>query len=646
MSKKKLMFLLCVLANGFTTQAQSDSTALRTFDEIIITANKLPQKQSTTGKVVTVINKEIIERSAGKSLSQLLNEQAGITINGALNNTGANQTLYVRGASAGRTLVLIDGVPAYDPSFITSEFDLNLLSLSNVERIEISRGAQSTLYGSDAVAGVVNIITTKNKITKPINFKATATAGSFDTYKGNIQLFGKIGKFFYNTGYAGIKSKGFSAAYDSTGSKNFDNDGFISNNLNASANYQLSNNLLIRTFIKQNNYTTDLDAGLFADEKDYTSKSKMLMTGGGMDYKHESIQITANYQYSNNTRKYINDSIDIPTFIKYSTDRYNSISQFLEIFSSVGINKIFTLLQGADHRYSSMNNDYFSISSFGPYSSSFNDTSHSQSSLYASLLFSDNKKKLNIEAGGRLNVHSRYGSNSTYTFNPSYNINDALRIFGSIASGYKAPTLYQLYSAYGNLNLKPETSVTKEIGIQQRSTITSNRIVYFHRDIEQGIDFDYNNFSYFNINKQVVQGIETESRITIKKGLNIILNYTFLAAKENSQSRVSFKDSTYKYLLRRPKHNINITASYLIKDKFFISASGKFVSNRFDSGGYQEDDILLEKYFLLSSYAEFKFNKHFKIFTDAQNITNKKFFDIKGYNSIPFIMSAGVSVEW
>ena len=172
---KMKFFMLAAVIISSKLQAQ-DSTRL--LKEITISSNKLQQKQDQTGKVVSVITKEDLAKKAGSTLTQVLNEQAGITINGALNNAGTNQTLYVRGAASGRTLVLLDGIPVYDPSFINAEFDLNLLSINDIDRIEISRGAQSTLYGSDAIAGVVNIITTQKDITKPLNAKVSLTGGT------------------------------------------------------------------------------------------------------------------------------------------------------------------------------------------------------------------------------------------------------------------------------------------------------------------------------------------------------------------------------------------------------------------------------------------------------------------------------------
>ena len=639
--KKKILFVAACIT-GSALFAQDSSKIL---NPVIITANKFPQKQSTTGKVITVITKDQIEKSSGKTVAQLLNEQAGLTINGALNNLGANQTVYLRGASAGRTLILIDGIPAYDPSFINNDFDLNLLSLNNVESIEVCRGAQSTLYGSDAVAGVINIITVKKDNSKPFNVKATATAGSYGTIKGNVQLYGKADKLTWSARYAKLASKGFSSAYDSTGKKNFDNDKFNGDVSNALLQYQLSNEISFKFFLQYSHYKTDLDASAFTDEKDYTVKNNSLMTGAGFHYQKNNINLTGNYQYSENKRNYFNDSLDVPGFSKFSTDDYFSKSQFAELFSSIGLNKNFTLLEGADYRFSSFHSRFFSLSSFGPFTSLFKDTSHSQASLYASILYHAFTDKLNIELGGRLNVHSRYGSNSTYTFNPSYNIDEHYRIFGSLATGFKAPSLYQLFSSNGNTSLNPEKSKTYEIGFQQQHEKITNRVVYFNRNIKNGIDFNNNTFKYFNIARQNVNGIEVESKIIFVKKLTLTFNYTYLKSKEENQSRITFKDSVYKYLLRRPEHNFNISAAYNFDNGLYISVSGKYVGKRYDVGGYKVKDVKLDSYFLMNAYAEYKFKKYIKIFADAQNVTNKKFFDVAGYNSIPFLFTGGITFD-
>lgn len=641
---KKTFLLLAASFIGSQLSAQ-DSSVSKQLDEVIITANRMEQKQSQTGKVVTVIGKDVLEKSYGKSVAQVLNEQAGVTINGALNNPGTVQTVFMRGAASGRVLLLIDGIPVGDPSFINNEFDLNFLSVNDVTRIEIAKGAQSTLYGSDAIAGVINIITTKKNISKPFNIKSTVSAGNYGNLRGNLQLFGKAGKLSYQTRYSSINSNGFSAAKDSAGNKGFDKDGYHGHVANAAVQYQSTKQLALRSFVQYSKYKSAVDASAFTDDKDFTIRNTNLTAGAGFTFKNDAVAVNGNYQYSENKRRFLNDSGYISGFSRYSSDAYFSKSQYVELYATVKLNKSFTLLQGADYRYGSFNNQYLSISSFGPYTTSFNDTSVSQSSLYASVIYNGLNEKLNIELGGRLNVHSRYGSNYTYTFNPSYSISKNIRLFGSMATGFKAPGLYQLYSGYGNAKLKPEESKNFELGIQHQTAAVKHRLVYFYREIKSGIDFDYVNYTYFNFPRQFVRGFEYEAAAQINKAFSISGNYSYVNGTEFSQSRVTFNDTAYSYLLRRPAHQLNVTAAYTCK-QFSASISGKYVSKRFDVAGYQVKDARLKGYFLLNAYADYQLNSHIKFFADAQNISHTDFYDLRGFNSIPFTINAGVTVNW
>ena len=149
--------------------------------------------------------------------------------------------------------------------------------------------------------------------------------------------------------------------------------------------------------------------------------------------------------------------------------------------------------------------------------------------MFGSLNYNGLNKKLNVELGARLNTHSRYGTNYTYTFNPSYAMNEHIRLFGSIASGFKAPTLYQLSI---NNKLLAEKSVNYEAGIQFSNKVLSARVVYFNRKINNGIDYNYITFKYFNYVKQVVNGVELETTIQPVK-------------------QVSYNCKLYLYLSRR-----------------------------------------------------------------------------------------------
>lgn len=635
----KTITLLACMLTGTTLFAQKDTVTL---DEVVVTANKLEQKQSTTGKVISVITKEQIEKSGGKTVAQLLNEQAGITINGAFNNAGSVQTVYTRGASPGRTLILMDGIPLNDPSTITTDFDLNFFSVNDVERIEVCKGPQSTLYGSDAIAGVINIITVKKDTNKPFNIKATLSQGNLGTSRNNVQVFGKVGKLTYTTRFARLFTNGFSSAYDSTGTRNYDKDKYDGTVTSGQLFYQVNNHLGFKAFLMHSQYKAGIDAGVFNDDRDYNINNKSLITGTGFQYRKGTLAITGNYQYSELTRNYRNDSAH-KTSTWFEDNTYFGKSQFVELYASTKLGKGFTLLTGADYRYSSYNQNYLSVSAFGPFRSQFRDTSLSQTALYASVIFNSPNKKFNVELGGRYNDHSRYGNNSTYTFNPSYSFNDQFRVFGSISSGFKAPSLYQLSL---NSKLDAEKSVNYEAGVSFQQKQFSTRLVYFNRKISNGIDYNYITFNYFNYVKQVVNGLEWELAAKVGKA-GFSANYTLLLSEEVTQNRLTTKDTvTYDYLLRRPKHHINLAANLDVCKGLNVAVTGKYVSSRFDIGGYRRADISLPSYFIIGASADYVLNEQVRFFADAQNITGKKFFDARGFNAIPFLFNAGVTFKW
>ncbi|MCX8020041.1 MAG: TonB-dependent receptor [Chitinophagaceae bacterium] len=642
---KKGFFVLAVAVWASPLIAQKDTAVL---DEVVVTANKMEQKQSRTGKVVTVIGRDVLERNAGKTLGQVLNEQVGLNIVGAYQTPGSVQTVFLRGASSGRTLILLDGIPVYDPSLINNEFDINLISLNDVERIEICRGAQSTLYGSDAIGGAINIITAKKDQSKPFQGTGLLQYGKLNTGRANVKVYGRIvEKLTYSGGFAKMTTDGFSAAHDKNNTGRYDDDKFNGNMGNFSLNYQIAPSLSARAYILNSEYKGDIDNAAFRDDKDYTLRNQSLYSGGAIQWKKGKLNLTANVQWGNLKRRYIDDSLFVGGFAKYSRNIYNGNTRFAELYGNIRILDWLTLLAGTDYRKGSMKQDFLSISSFGPYTSKFENKWLEQISGYGSVFLNFLQNNLTIELGARYNDHSRYGNNTTFTFNPSYLIKDRIQFFGSIATGFKAPSVFQIYDAFsGNQNLKPEKSVNYELGANFLHPKIRSRLVYFHREITDGIDYNYVTFKYFNLLKQTVNGAEVELNVTPVKGLQITSNYTFLNAEEKTQSRRTFKDTTYSYLLRRPRHHLNLTLGYQFAPSLFASVSAKAVSKRFDVGGFRANDVEVGGFFLLNAYAEYEFGKQVRLFMDLQNITNKTFFEINGYNAIPFLASGGLSFRW
>ena len=640
---KKKIFIAAAVIISTAAQAQQDTTAAKQLDEVIVTATKFQQKQSATGKVVSVINQETLQRNAGKTITEIINLQTGVFINGANNNLGTNQDVYFRGAGSGNTLILIDGVPVGDPSQISNSFDLNSIAVGQIERIEILKGAQSTLWGSDAVAGVINIITKKGGKNK-ISPTAMLSYGSYNTLRGNAGLNGSIDKFSYNVGYNFTSSKGLSSAYDSTGTKNFDDDKFTQNNVQANLGYKINDRFAVKGLYSFAKYKANIDASAFKDDKDNVVENKNTISNVAFSYTIAKLQLHLSQTFVKAERVYSDDSASVGGFAKYSKGNYNGNSNITELYGNILLHKKLSLVSGVQYLSQKTSQDYLSISSFGPYTTALGDSAKANNfSLYNSLLLTD-VKGFNIEAGFRYNNHSIYGSNATYTFNPSYNIDGNTRVFVNISSAYKIPSLYQLYSEYGNKDLKPEKSNNYELGLQTFSNNKRNsfRIVGFKRDIKDLIIFYTNtNFvsKYINRDEQHDYGFEFESSTVIGKKGNWTNNFTYVDG-EGRNNNVNVKN-----LYRRPNFVLNSVLTLQPVKSLTLTPSFRFVGTRL-KGQYDAGPATQPQYYTIDCYAGYAFAKNFRAFIDFKNITNQQYFDIVGYNSRKFNMMAGIGLNF
>lgn len=644
--KKKIFIAAAVLISS-QLYAQKDST--KNLDEVVITATKFPIKQSLTGKVVTVIDQQQLQRNSGKSLTEILNTQAGIIVNGSSNTLGTNQDVYLRGAAAGKTLILMDGVPVYDASGISGAYDLNLISVDQVERIEILKGSQSTLYGSDAIAGVINI-TSKKGGAKKINATANLAGGSYNTFRGSVGLNGTVKNTAYNVQYTKLTSKGFSTAQYQTGINNFDKDGMDENVFRANISQKINNKFSMRANTQLSDYKTDADAGPFKDDADYTVKNKNTLIGLGADYTLGKSVLHFNYNYNKINRVYLDDSASRAGFAYYSKGVYTGKSHFAELYSNIALTKYIDVLVGADYRNQLSDQSYTSVSMFGPYASpplSDDSTKVNQFGAYASVVIK-NIKGFNVELGGRYNNFNKYGDVFTFSFNPSYVINNSIKIFGNISSGFKAPSLYQVYSEYRIPagELKPEKSMNMEGGIQYYKDNINIRAVYFSRNITDNIVFVNTNNApygyYTNADKQKDKGFELESSIDFGR---VILNANYVNLDGKIETKAGTKDTSIFNLYRRPRQTMNVNVGIELSKNWNMNIGVQSISKRYEAV-YASAPIEMPAYFVWNLYSTYSITKNIRAFVDLKNITDEKYSEVYGYNSRRFNFMAGVNLSF
>lgn len=587
-------------------------------DEVVISTTKNEQKQSQTGKVVTIIGPEILERSHGKNLTDLLNEQAGIVVSGATGNLGLNKSIFIRGAAGAYAVVLIDGIMVSSPLGNGSAFDLRMFSIDQIDHIEILKGGQSTIYGSDAVAGVINIITKKGA--KGGNsVYGVGSIGSYETYKGTVGISSHVDNFSYNVAYTQAKTDGISeAARPATATSPFEKDGHKTSAVNANFSLQADEKLSINPFLRYFYGHYDFDANAYEDHLENNYKLKYFNGGVNTKYDFGSGKITFNYSYENAQTN--------------SQSQYgNSISegkmQMVDLFYNQKVGDHLNVLVGLDNRI----NTFRLNAEMPPRANLF--------STYGSLFLHD-ISVFNLEVGGRYNKHQEYGENFTYNITPSIAVTKGVKVYGTLSTAFKAPTLENLFGEFGaNLNLQPEESKNYEAGVDFKfvEDKLNLRVAGYKRDLSNAIV--YGTTSYINLANQKVKGFEVEPSFNLGK-FNARGYYAYVEGSEFNYITNEVAD----YLVRKASHVFGLNAGVQLSKDLYMSSSFKYTGKRKDGDFTTFQIVDLPAYKLLDFYAEYALaGKRVKIFADLKNVLNEKYTEFYGYSSMGFNMNAGIS---
>ncbi len=617
MKKKIFMVAAVIISSQLAAQTTTEEDSIKTLDKVVVTATKYPVKQSNTGKLVSVVTREQIEKSAGKDLAQVLDEQTGLTVSGSYSNPGKDKSIFFRGASSNYTLILLDGIPLNDPSGTGGTFDIRLIPLEQIERIEILKGSQSTLYGSNAIAGVINIIS-KKPINTQLTGKGLLSYGSYNTFKGNANISRKTKALEYNLSCEFFDTKGITEAKDPTGNGGFDKDGFNRQSFQANLGFNITSKIKFSPYYRFSEFKGNYDADAFTDgNQEYVAS--LVNTGFISTLAYTKGIVTANYGYD---------------FTRLSYNGYLLGGKFnhAEAYVNHNFSEHLQLLAGINYQAFRLPKP---------------DTTNNIFSPYVSLVY--HQSGFTMELGSRYNKHNRYGDNFTYSFNPSYLLKERLKFFIDVSSGYRAPAINELFGPFGaNPKLKPETSRSIEGGIQAwvLNKKLSALATYYNRNIKDVIIYNFP-AGYINRDRQKDHGIELELQYAPGNRWNLKASYAFVDGELTQ--KLAGKDTTFYNLIRRPKHTINLFAGYQVTGKFFVSTSIQYFSKRDDifynpANFYTAEPKVLDAYLLWNAYAEYKLlNNDLVIFADAKNLTNKKdYAEVYGYNVQGFSFNGGI----
>ena len=631
---------LCLLVSACTF-AQKKGIVLpvsNELDEVVITDSKFALPKEKSGKVIIKITAEDLKKRPGQSVAAILSTVAGVEINGNQSRNGKDLGLYIRGGRGHQVLILVDGVPVTDASGINLSYDLRLLAADQVESIEIMKGAASTLYGSGAATGVINI-TLKKADKKAIAGNVYLNMGTQGVAKENstkindfnqgFSFNGKSDKFNYFAALNSTETTGISEAKPAANNVVFEQDAFSRVNSIVKFGFTPNKKLSLDFFTSYDKLRNEFDSGSFADNKVNFSTSEQYRVGFSPKYKYNGGEIVMNSSAS---------SIDRELFNFGSFSYYKSQNVNADLFNKYTIIPELFIVTGTQFQFYEMSNksDYAYIP----------ETLAKFTMLdpYATVVYNA-ESGFNLNAGARYTMHSKFGNNLVYNVNPSFQLSTLpLKLVASYSTAFVAPSLYQLYSEYGDLNLAPEKDATVEFGFEarllnKRLTVTS---IAFFREETDAIGFDLTSYQYFNVlGKNKARGVETTLLFDLNSKIRFNANYTFTDLERQSR-------------ILNPKNKVNAGIDIQATERVAFSATYQFVSDRYtEYTTYPApafnpvlNSEILKNYQLVNANIRYVLIKNrMNIFASADNILDKDFVEARGFSTRGRNFKVGLNIS-
>ena len=601
--KKSTVFLLSFIflvffVRGEQEEEKTKKKQSRLEHHIVVTADKLEQPAEEVSASFTIITDKQIKDKQAITLDEILPYVPGVSMV-QYGSIGHLSNLFIRGAELDHNLVLINGIPVNDPA--SAYFDFSSISLDDIEKIEIVRGPQSTLYGSDALGGVINLISKKGESKNKFNLNLMG--GSDTTYKGSFSFSSgsERGNIHLNTSH--LSTQG-----------NFENDDYTNTSFSFRGGVKVKEHSLFELFAKYNK--TSLGISFSSPQnpsplrRNSTEESILSLPFSFSVFP--AWELKFNLSYFN--RKYEFEDPDDPMGYTFSSTYSRTLR--LDVQSNLSYSSgIFTF--GGEWRNSFINDmDNFGVN--------FNDQRIETKALFI-------QNRLNIAsdffltAGIRLTHHSQFGAHYSPRVTGAYIIKDT-KLKASWGSGFRAPRPNELFNWWGNKELKPEVSSSWEVGIEQK-LFNSQLLIgftHFFSEIKNLIVFDFPSWKFKNLDQSRLQGQEFTLSFIPHGNFILQVNYTHLLARDIKENND---------LKKRPRHSFNFDFTFTPLERIKLNLRMIYVGRRKDYDELTFSTVDNPAFNRVDFSFRCKLKEKIYLSAKINNLLDKKYQEAYGYPS-------------
>ena len=564
-------------------------------DEIIVKGARIETPASNFGSSIFILNSEDIRLRGIRSAIDAISSSPGVTTkkNGSFGGVGS---VRIRGASSSQTLVLVDGVPVNDASSPGGGYNFEYLDTSNIERIEVLRGSQSTLWGSDAIGGVVNIFT---KSAEDNSVNILSETGSFGLRKINSEfgLVSNFGKFLFLVDDTSLD--GISKADRKDG--NIEKDGFETNSYSFKGNTEI-NNIKIKGLLSYIKSDVEYDSfGFVTGVQDGDERSITEEFTGNLTIKFnlfgEKLENTFSFNQSDISRDYFTDNN-----LTFGADGDRKLYRYQ---GNTGFGKYNKIAFGFEKEESSVSLDKLSIDS-----------------LFLLYQFQP-IKDLVVSAGIRNDDNKGFSSKTTRKIAAAYKISENISIKSSWGEGFKVPTIFQTTffccgANSANTNIRPEVSTSYDLGFDfSLKDKFSFSLIYFKQDVNNQINFSFSLGGYENIDFVESDGFEISSNSKVSETVNLFINYSYIDSIDGNGLR----------LINIPKDSGELVLTYVPSSKLSGSMALKYNGSEISTYGN------LNSWSRVDINLFYKLNNFSEIYFRVENLFDEDYQQVFGYGT-------------